>query len=208
MINILVVCGAGMSTSILVKRMQEEDILGEYYIRCSDTVGAQVLMNDCDIFILAPHISYMKDEFTRKCELKHIPFMLIDSVDYTKMDGKTILDKVETKLKEYNEENLFKIVLVGGVMTDLIAMDINKKKDSVEELWLIQTCKVENFDDTKADIILLEPQFCYEEKEIRRKIKNQETIIRIPPRGLYASFDGRKLLDYIHHIYDETKKEG
>lgn len=46
--KILLVCGAGMSTSILVKKMKEEDHEGKYIISCCDTISAlqKVYEND------------------------------------------------------------------------------------------------------------------------------------------------------------------
>ncbi|MCD7809722.1 MAG: PTS sugar transporter subunit IIB, partial [Erysipelotrichaceae bacterium] len=91
--RILLACGAGMSTSLLVKKMSEADINHEYEIKCCDTVRAKVLMYDYDIFLLAPHISYMKEEFKQICDEINIPFMLVDTLDYTKIDGKAVLNK-------------------------------------------------------------------------------------------------------------------
>ena len=42
--KILLVCGGGMSTSLLVKKMEAADIYNEYQIKCSDVVSGQVLL--------------------------------------------------------------------------------------------------------------------------------------------------------------------
>lgn len=209
--KILLVCGAGMSTSILVKNMQAVDLQQQYHIKCCDTLSGQVLMLDYDIFLLAPHIAYMKEEFIPKCEAIHIPFMVIDSLDYTKMDGKAVLDKVESMLQEYDKKNPFKVILLhshGGAMSDLIVMDMKKKCCGKEKTWIIESMGVEQFsDDGSTNIILLEPQICFEEANIKKRIQNKQTILVIPSILLYASFDGRKVLNYIHEIYDLKKQQ-
>lgn len=208
--KILLVCGAGMSTSLLVRKMQEADALQEYYIKCCDTMSAQVLLLDYDIFLLAPHIAYMKDDFILKCENAHIPFMVVDTVDYTKMDGEAVLHKVSLVLNEYAKENPFSIVLLhstGGAMSDLLVMDMKKKRNVEEENWIIESCSIDQFEDNgKTSVVLLEPQMSYEEENIRKKLKNPLVILGVPTRSLYATFNGRKILDYIYQIYEIERK--
>ena len=198
--NILLVCGAGMSTSILVKKMQEADKKHEYNIKCCDTVSAQVIFHDYDIFLLAPHISYMKDDFLPKCKQYQIPFMVIDTLDYTQMNGVSVLQKVKEKLQD--KQHIFKIILLHashGMMSDLIMLDMKKKVRDEEKDWIIESCDVETFrDDGEIDIILLESQLSYEMNNLKQRV-DTKTKIMIPPRDLYASFDGRKVLDYIQN---------
>lgn len=206
--NILLVCGAGMSTSLLVKKMQEADKNHQYNIRCSDTLGAQLIMKQSDIFLLAPHISYMKSEFLPLCQKGDIPFMIIDSLDYTKMDGRSVLQKVTEMLKEKEVLKPFQVVLVhsqGGAMSDLLVLDMKKKRNYQEQDWLIESCTIEEFEESgEGDIILLEPQMSYEVDNMKKKLGNS-ILINVPPRSLYATFDSRKILDYIHEII--RKKE-
>ena len=128
--KILLVCGGGMSTSLLVKKMEAADIYNEYQIKCSDVVSGQVLLVDYDIILLAPHIAYLQNEFVPLCQKVNIPLMLIDSYDYTKMAGKIVLDKAIMLLNEFTKEHPFKVLLlhsVAGAMSDLIVLDMKKK---------------------------------------------------------------------------------
>lgn len=205
--NILLVCGAGMSTSLLVKKMQEADMKHQYNIKCSDTVSAQIQLVDSDIFLLAPHISYMKGEFLPYCERLNIPFMTIDPLDYTKMDGVKVLEKVTCLLKEHEQDNPFKVVLLhahGGAMSDLLVIDMKKKKCEEENDWVIESRGIDEFhDDGKTHMILLEPQLAYEEENVKRHFKNPFMLMAVPSRTLYATFDGRRILDFIHQVYDQ-----
>ena len=208
--NILLVCGAGMSTSLLVRKMQEADINHEYHIRCSDTLSAHLLLLETDIFLLAPHIAYMKDEYLHKCLELNIPFLIIDGVDYRKMDGESVLRKTQQELEKYSKENPFQVVLVHsrvGAMSDLIALDMKKKLQSDEKDWQIKSLAIDDFDNQEAHIVLLEPQIGFEKKNVERILHNPFTIVDVPAMSLYASFDGRKMLDYIHQIYDQKLEE-
>ena len=194
--KILLVCGGGMSTSLLVKKMEAADIYNEYQIKCSDVVSGQVLLVDYDIILLAPHIAYLQNEFVPLCQKVNIPLMLIDSYDYTKMAGKIVLDKAIMLLNEFTKEHPFKVLLlhsVAGAMSDLIVLDMKKKVIGDEKDW-----QIKNY-----DIILLEPQIRYEEVNLERRLKENLTIITVPPISLYASFDGRKVLDYIKRVYNQ-----
>lgn len=205
--KILLVCGAGMSTSLLVKKMQETDIEHQYQIKCCDTVSAKIELLDHDIFLLAPHISYMKNEFQLLCEKSHIPFMVIDTLDYTKMDSVSIFNKVQKKLLMYEKEHPFHVVLLhshAGAMSDLLLLDMNKKRKGEEVKWFIESITIDYFEsDHSYNMILLEPQIRFEAKSLRKRIKNTFVIIDIPPMDIYASFNGRRMLDYIHRVYQE-----
>lgn len=50
--KILLVCGGGMSTSLLVKKMEAADIYNEYQIKCSDVVSGQVLLVDYEYYFI------------------------------------------------------------------------------------------------------------------------------------------------------------
>lgn len=206
--NILLVCGAGMSTSILVTKMQEADLQNEYRISCSDTISAGIAMVDSDILLLAPHISYLKDEYLQKCETIGIPFLVIATEDYTKMDGASVLIQVGEILENYEKENPFKVVLLhtqGGVMSDLIAMDMKAKLSGAEVDWVIESYDIDKFiDDGSADIILLEPQIKYEKNNLKKILKKPLTVVDAPTIGIYSTLNGRKILDYIHKAYDEN----
>ncbi|MCD7892231.1 MAG: PTS sugar transporter subunit IIB [Erysipelotrichaceae bacterium] len=212
--KILLACGAGLSTSLLVNNMVEADVNHNYEIKCCDTVSAKVLVYDYDIFLLAPHIAYMKDEFKNICDEVNIPFMLIDTMDYTKMNGKAVLDKTVVLLNEHKKENPFKVVFLHGkrgMMSNLIILDIKKKVKDYEKNWVFESVVDDDFeDDRKTNIVLLESQINFEKDKIMKKIINPLTVVDVPPRDLFASFDGRKVLDYIHQLYDKeinVKKE-
>lgn len=88
--RILLACGAGMSTSILVQRMEE----------AAQEKGIEVMIDavpetdiedstDWDILLLGPQIGHRVLEFS---ETLPLPVFVIDSMDYGLMNGEGVLN--------------------------------------------------------------------------------------------------------------------
>lgn len=213
--NILLVCGAGMSTSLLVKKMREADSARLYHMRCCDVVSAKTALLESDIVLLAPHVSYLKDEFARLCSDINIPLYMIDLSDYTQMNGRCILCKASDILENHQKERPFHVELLhsrSGVLSSLIAMDMKKKAEGEERKWQVESRTLEEFTgDAGVHMVLLEYQIEYEFGGIQKKAKNPLTVVEVVPKELYASFNGRRVFEYIHKIYprrfNEKKEE-
>lgn len=205
--KITLVCSAGMSTSLLVKAMKQFDVDNEYQIVCCDVICCQSAIIDSDILLLAPHISYLKEQYEKKCQENHIPLMIIDTHDYAKLNGKEILKKAEDILKIYHKKHPFTVTLLhnsGGVMSDLIKMDMMKKLKDEEKEWIIESISIENYDFCHSDLILLEPHISFEKKNIEKRLNNQKIVLLMPSLSLYSHFNGRIVLDYIHENYPKS----
>lgn len=92
MIHILLACNAGMSTSILVKKMQQaaaqQEIEAEVW-----AVPEVELPNEwkkADVVLLGPQISFMEKD-VKKQVAGQIPVGVIGMLSYGKMDGKAVL---------------------------------------------------------------------------------------------------------------------
>ena len=207
MYKVLLICGAGMSTSILVSKMQEADINNEYTIKCCDITRGMVLYKDYDIILLAPHMSYMHDDYKALCDLKNIPLIVVSSKKYMEMDGQGVLNDVQDNLE--TQTKVFKVVLLhaeNGAISHLLHLDMSKKLVNEEKQWVIETYQINNFYDKEVDIVLLEPQIRYELKTITKRL-GSNTIVKVAPMELYATFDGRKVLNYIHKLKEENRNE-
>lgn len=211
MIRVLLVCGAGMSTSILVKKMVEADANLECEIRATDTTQAQLEMLHCDVFLLAPHIGYLKEEYMKRCQTINLPFMVISSQDYTKMDGAAVLEKVRELHRSHGQEHPFKVVLLhaqGGIMSDLLKIELDKMVKAMGRDWIVESQEIEKFsDEGNISLILLEPQVRFEHASLIKRISNPLTVVLIPDIGLYASFNGRKIIAYIDAQYPKKYEE-
>lgn len=92
--NILLVCNAGMSTSLLIEKMktaaQKKDI------EC--TITAQALedleshLEDKDIILLGPQVRFKKEK-TKELVSGKIPVEVIDMSAYGTMNGEKVLEQ-------------------------------------------------------------------------------------------------------------------
>lgn len=89
--KILLICSAGMSTSLLVTKMNkaaEEQGL-ELEIMAHGASEAKKNLTNADIILLGPQVRFMKDEITK---LATVPVQVIDMMAYGRMDGARVLN--------------------------------------------------------------------------------------------------------------------
>ncbi len=100
MINILLVCSAGMSTSLLVSKM--EKVAKEKGIECNIQAEAftdiQRFQGKVDVVLVGPQIRYALDKI--KTALPDINVEVIDMRVYGLADGEKALDHAMSLLKK------------------------------------------------------------------------------------------------------------
>lgn len=89
--KILLVCNAGMSTSMLVAKMKKaaEELQVETEIEARSLSEAMDVIKDADLVLLGPQIRYEKANVQKMAG--QIPVEAIDMKDYGMMDGKKVL---------------------------------------------------------------------------------------------------------------------
>ena len=99
--RILLVCYAGMSTGILVKKIREEaEGKGiELEIGALPWTELEEDFNGADIILLGPQVRFALDE-CEKIVGEKIPVMVIESIDYGMMNGKAVLEKALKRLEQ------------------------------------------------------------------------------------------------------------
>lgn len=105
MVNILLVCSAGMSTSMLVKRMQESaEAKGiEANIWAVGDANSKDAAKKADIILLGPQVRYLKSK-TEKMVDGRIPVEVIDMRVYGSMNGEKALDSAMDVLEKFKGE--------------------------------------------------------------------------------------------------------
>lgn len=93
MVRILLVCAAGMSTSLLVKKMKEaaqkRGVEAEIWaVSASD---AKTESERADVLLLGPQVRYLEREMSALMGSK--PTEVIDMRLYGRMDGEGVLDR-------------------------------------------------------------------------------------------------------------------
>lgn len=92
--KILLCCAAGMSTSLLVSKMQAaaKEIELESKIWAVSVEELQNSLKDgADVVLLGPQIRYKLNDVKKICGEKNIPSDVINMVDYGSMNGKKVL---------------------------------------------------------------------------------------------------------------------
>ena len=90
--KILLLCNAGMSTSMLVQKMQtaaKEQGL-EVGIEAKSVTEAAKVIDNVDVLLLGPQVGYQKGEM-ETLAAGRIPVEVIDMRDYGTMNGKKVL---------------------------------------------------------------------------------------------------------------------
>ncbi|MBS5951007.1 MAG: PTS sugar transporter subunit IIB [Clostridium sp.] len=99
--RILLVCSAGMSTSLLVTKMQAA--AKDQGVECSiNAVGEAELKrheNEIDVLLLGPQVRFLLKKMKTKFDPKGIPVEVINTVDYGTMNGAKVLKQALDLMK-------------------------------------------------------------------------------------------------------------
>lgn len=91
--KITLVCCAGMSTSLLVTKMQE--VATKNNLPVSIIAVSQAKFGEyedkTDILLLGPQVSFLLDEYKEKYEKQGMVVRVIDSTDYGMLNGAKVL---------------------------------------------------------------------------------------------------------------------
>lgn len=100
--RILLVCAAGMSTSLLVNKMKEaaknRDI--EVEIEALPISECSTVIDEVDIVLLGPQVRFQKPQVDELVNGK-VPVEVIDMKLYGRIDGEKILDKALNSIEDY-----------------------------------------------------------------------------------------------------------
>ena len=95
MIKIGLFCAAGMSTSMLVKKIKEAADKRELDIQINAHPVSElvkILDEGIDVALLGPQVRFKLAAQKALCEPKGVPIDVIDSLDYGMMNGEKVLD--------------------------------------------------------------------------------------------------------------------
>ncbi|MEG0176857.1 PTS sugar transporter subunit IIB [Anaerorhabdus sp.] len=100
-VNVLLACQNGMSTGIMKKKIQDEAIKNDVDLNIQ-AVGIDEIKKEAskyDLVLLAPQVRYAEKAIAKEINgiAKH---MVIDSVDFGKMDGASVFHKFMIMLED------------------------------------------------------------------------------------------------------------
>lgn len=91
----MLVCSAGMSTSLLVTKMQntakEKELDVEIFAVSASEADANLEKKDVGVVMLGPQVRFMEKQFKDKLTPKNIPCTIINMSDYGMMNGEKVL---------------------------------------------------------------------------------------------------------------------
>lgn len=94
MIKILLACSAGMSTSLLVKKMQDAAKSSgvEAEIWAISEVNLKDEISKCDVLLLGPQVRFILPKAEKMAEPLNIPVGVIDMRHYGTCNGAKVLE--------------------------------------------------------------------------------------------------------------------
>lgn len=97
--NIVLFCAAGMSTSLLVTKMEKAaaELGYECKIAAYSTTKSKEYGKDADIILLGPQVRFQKAEIS--AQFPNTPVESIEMMDYGMMNGEKIIRHVMEVLK-------------------------------------------------------------------------------------------------------------
>lgn len=97
-VKILLICSAGMSTSLLVTKMNKAAAERglDLEILAYGASAAKKMLDQADIILLGPQVRFMKDEITKAAS---VPVQVIEMTAYGRMDGARVLNDALKELE-------------------------------------------------------------------------------------------------------------
>ncbi|MCC3869952.1 PTS sugar transporter subunit IIB [Terrisporobacter mayombei] len=95
MIKIMLACSAGMSTSLLVTKMEaaakESGIEAKIWAISEANIDKEV--QDADVILLGPQVRFMLNKATEIAKPYNVPVEVINMMHYGTCNGKAVLDR-------------------------------------------------------------------------------------------------------------------
>jgi len=93
--KIALFCSAGMSTSLLVTKMQKaaESKGIEVSIDAYPEATMEKELDNVDAVLIGPQIKYLLKKLKKICDEKGVPISVINTMDYGMMDGEKVLNQ-------------------------------------------------------------------------------------------------------------------
>lgn len=93
MLRIMLVCSAGMSTSLLLTKMKDAAIkMGvDIEIFAVPEVEVKECINQADVVLLAPQVRFLFNKMKLELDPKGIPLAVIEGMNYGLMKGEAVV---------------------------------------------------------------------------------------------------------------------
>ncbi|GAA0419284.1 MAG: PTS sugar transporter subunit IIB [Bacillota bacterium] len=100
--NIVLACSAGMSTSLLVAKMEEiaseTEMEVQIWAVAQDKITQE--MEKADVLLIGPQMRFLKKKLSKAASEWNVPIDVIDPIAYGRIDGEAVLNKALELLNE------------------------------------------------------------------------------------------------------------
>jgi PTS system cellobiose-specific IIB component len=102
MINVMFVCSAGMSTSLLVEKVKKEAAANgvEMNIYALGESEAKKDLKQAEVLLLGPQVRYLESTFKKELAGSDVKLGVVDMKSYGMMDGKKVYKQISDLLGE------------------------------------------------------------------------------------------------------------
>lgn len=101
--TIMLVCAAGMSTSLLVTKMKKaavsKGVDTDIFAIPASEMSTVIENKNVDVVLLGPQVMYMKKQLEAELSVKNIPIEAINVQDYGMMNGDKVLEQALSLIK-------------------------------------------------------------------------------------------------------------
>jgi len=106
MMNILLCCSAGMSTSLLVNKMEKAAVEEGLSVKIQAVATMEVRnhINEVDVILLGPQVRYQLNDIKKIGDEKGIPVDTINPMHYGSCNGKEVLRTALQLISKQNKE--------------------------------------------------------------------------------------------------------
>ena len=96
MLKVMFVCCAGMSTSLLVEKVNQAAIRRglELEAYASGETEAMKDLSQADVLLLGPQVRYLENRFRKSLGDATTKLGVVDMLAYGRMDGEKVLDQI------------------------------------------------------------------------------------------------------------------
>ncbi|QLY80649.1 PTS sugar transporter subunit IIB [Clostridium intestinale] len=100
--RILLVCAAGMSTSLVMKKIVKAFGPEEqgWEIKAEPVDSLETVIDNYDVILLGPQIGYKKAQLAELASIKNKPLDVINPMDYGMGNGEKILAQIKTMINK------------------------------------------------------------------------------------------------------------
>lgn len=92
--TIMLVCAAGMSTSLLVTKMEKaaeaQGVEAKIFALSASEADPEIEKGEIDVILLGPQVRFMLKQFEEKAASINVPVEVINMQDYGMMNGEKV----------------------------------------------------------------------------------------------------------------------